>query len=197
MYNGGMNLENIKKLNIPKLPGIYQFKGKKGRIIYIGKAANLRSRVLSYWRESANHSPAKYSMLKQIDKINWIETESEIEALLLEANLIKKFQPAFNIVMRDDKRFVYIKVSLEDEIPGIFITRKIEKSGRYFGPFISVEAVRQTLKVIRKIWPYCAERKEKTKPCFYYQINRCLGICAGLISRKEYTGKVIKPIILF
>ena len=197
MYNGGMNLENIKKLNIPKSPGIYQFKDKKGRIIYIGKAANLRSRTLSYWRESANHSPAKYSMLKQIDKINWIETESEIEALLLEANLIKKFQPAFNIVMRDDKRFVYIKVSLEDEIPGIFITRKIEKSGKYFGPFISVEAVRQTLKVIRKIWPYCAERKPKKKPCFYYQINRCLGICAGLLSRKEYMGKVIKPIILF
>jgi excinuclease ABC subunit C len=197
VYNGGMNLEKTKKLNIPKSPGIYQFKDKKGKIVYIGKAANLRLRVLSYWRESANHSPAKYSMLKKIEKIDWEVTESEIEALLLEANLIKKYQPQYNVALRDDKRFVYIKVSTDDEIPGVFITRKIEKSGKYFGPFTSVEAVRETLKAIRKIWSFCAERKEKKKPCFYYQINRCLGICAGLLGRKEYMEKVVKPIILF
>lgn len=191
-----MNLAEVKKLNIPKSPGVYRFKDKKGKIIYIGKAADLRSRVLSYWRESANHSPAKYSMLKQIEKIEWTETESEIEALLLEANLIKKYQPQYNVVMRDDKRYIYIKVSLDDEIPGVFATRKIDKSGKYFGPFTSAEAVRETLKAIRKIWPYCLNRRAG-KFCFYHQIGRCAGICGGAISKKEYLEKVIKPIILF
>lgn len=199
-----MNLKDIKKLNlpagkagIPNSPGCYQFLDKKGDIIYIGKAANLKSRVSSYWRASANHSPVKKEMMKQIAGVRIIETDSEIEALLLEANLIKKHQPDFNVVMRDDKRHVYIKISLADEIPGVFLTRKIDKTGKYFGPFTSAEAVKQTLKIIRKIWPYCTERKIKSKPCFYYQINRCLGICAGIIGREEYMKKVIKPIVLF
>lgn len=192
-----MNIENVKKLNIPAVPGCYHFLNKKGKIIYIGKAANLKSRVLSYWRKSAQHSPAKQAMLKQIEKIKIVETDSEIEALLLEANLIKKYHPDFNVVMRDDKRHVYIKISLADEIPGVFVTRKVDKNGKYFGPFVSTDAVKQTLKAVRKIWPYCTERKKKIKPCFYYQINRCLGICGGVISREEYIKKVINPIILF
>ncbi|MDP3043465.1 MAG: excinuclease ABC subunit UvrC [bacterium] len=195
-----MNLENVKKLNIPKSPGVYQLLNKQGKIIYIGKAADLHSRVLSYWRRGVARNaltPAKRSMLKQIVKIKWIDVDSEIEALLLEANLIKKHQPLYNIVLRDDKRFLYIKVSVEDEIPGVFATRKITKAGKYFGPFTSATAVRETLKAIRKIWPYCNARKPQKKPCFYYQINLCAGICAGMISRKEYIDKIIKPIILF
>jgi len=192
-----MNLDNVKKLKIPTKPGSYQFYDKKGKIIYIGKAANLKSRVLSYWQKSANHSPAKYSMMKQIEKIKWIETDTEIEALLLEANLIKKYKPPFNITMRDDKRYIYLKISLEDEVPGLFITRKIDRSGKYFGPFTSAYAVKETLKAIRKIWPYCNERKTKNKPCFYYQIGKCTGVCANIISRKEYLDKVIKSIIMF
>ncbi len=192
-----MNISDIKKLNIPKSPGVYQFLDKNNKIIYVGKAADLRARVLSYWRKSAGHSPAKYSMMKRINKAEWIETGSEIEALLLEANLIKKIQPQYNIAMRDDKRYVYIKITVENEIPGVFITRKIDKSGKYFGPFTGVEAVKQTLKAVRKIWPYCAARKRQKKPCFYYQINRCAGICGGIVGRKEYMDKVIKPIILF
>lgn len=192
-----MNLENVKKLNIPKSSGVYQFLNGKGGIIYIGKAADLRSRVLSYWQKAANHTPAKRSMLKQIAKIEWIETDSEIEALLLEANLVKKHQPLYNVVLRDDKRFLYIKVSAEDEIPGVFATRKITKAGKYFGPFTSATAVRETLKAIRKIWPYCNARKRQKKPCFYHQIDLCAGICAGIISKKEYIDKIIKPIILF
>lgn len=192
-----MNLENAKKLNIPKSPGVYRFLNKQGKIIYIGKAANLASRVLSYWQKSAAHTPAKYSMLKQIAEIKWIDTESEIEALLLEANLIKKHQPPYNVVLRDDKRFLYIKVSTEDEIPGVFTTRKIAKAGKYFGPFTSAAAARETLKAIRKIWPYCNARKRQKKPCFYHQIDLCAGICAGMIGMKEYTEKIIHPIILF
>lgn len=192
-----MNLVQAKQFNIPKSPGVYQFFNNKGGIIYIGKAANLASRVLSYWQKSANHTPAKELMLKQVEKIKWIETSSEIEALLLEANLVKKFQPEFNVLLRDDKRFLYIKVSMEDEIPGVFAARKITKAGKYFGPFVSAAAVRETLKAIRKIWPYCSMRKLQKKPCFYHQIDLCAGVCGGVIKRREYIDKIINPIILF
>ncbi|MDD5071871.1 MAG: excinuclease ABC subunit UvrC [Patescibacteria group bacterium] len=191
-----MDIEEIKKLNIPTTPGCYQFLDKAGKIIYIGKAANLKSRVLSYWQKNADLTPAKKAMLLEVKKIKWIITESEIEALLLEANLIKKRQPKFNVVLRDDKRFVYIKISLEEEWPRVFMTRKLEKAGRYLGPFTSVEAVRETLKIIRKIWPYrsCARLPKKT--CLYFRINKCPGVCEAKISKQEYR-KIIKQIILF
>ena len=192
-----MKLEDIKKLNIPKAPGSYQFYNKAGEIIYIGKAANLNARVRSYWLKSANHSLYKAKMMPEIVKVTWEETETEIEALLLEANLIKKYQPHYNILMRDDKRFQYIKVSTEDEIPGVFTVRNIDKSGKYFGPFTKGLAVKETLKVVRKIWPYCTERKIKKKACFYSQIGKCTGVCAGKIDIEEYKEKIIKPIVLF
>jgi len=191
-----MNSDEIKKINIPKNPGCYLFKDKKGTILYVGKAVDLRSRVSSYWRESADHSPAKFSMLKKIDQVEWIEVDSEIEALLLEANLIKKHSPEYNIVMRDDKRYIYIKVATEDEYPRIFATRNLDKSGRFFGPFVSADAVYETLKIVRKIWPYrsCAHLPKKT--CLYYRINKCPGCCEKFITKAEY-GKIIKQIVLF
>ncbi|NTU98792.1 excinuclease ABC subunit UvrC [Candidatus Falkowbacteria bacterium] len=192
-----MTLDDVKKLNIPTLPGSYQFYNEAGGIIYVGKAANLKSRVLSYWQKSTEHTPAKAAMVKEVAVIKWVEVESEIEALLLESNLIKKHQPPFNVLLRDDKRFAYVKVSLEDEVPGVFVTRNISKSGKYYGPFVSVSAVKETLKIIRKIWPYCTERKIKAKPCFYHQVGRCLGVCGGVVTRKEYMDRVIKPIQLF
>ncbi|OGF24683.1 hypothetical protein A3H66_02655 [Candidatus Falkowbacteria bacterium RIFCSPLOWO2_02_FULL_45_21] len=195
--NINMSLEQVKKFNIPTTPGCYQFYNGRGEIIYIGKAANLKSRILSYWRASANHAPAKNKMLQEIKKIAWLVADSEIEALLLEANLIKKHQPYYNVLLRDDKRFAYIKISTEDEIPGVFITRRIDKSGKYFGPFISSLAARETIRAIRKIWPYCNMKQTQKRPCFYYQIGRCLGICAGKVSRQEYMRLVIKPLILF
>lgn len=191
-----MNLDDVKKLNIPTTPGSYQFKDETGEIIYIGKAANLRSRVLSYWRASANHSAAKYSMLKKIKKIEWIEVDSEVEALLLEANLIKKYQPQYNISLRDDKRHVYIKVSTEEVFPRVFMTRKLDKSGRFFGPFVSVEAVQETLKIIRRVWPYRSCKNMPKKACLYFRIGKCPGLCEKNISREDYS-KVIKNIILF
>ncbi|MCK4540308.1 excinuclease ABC subunit UvrC [Candidatus Parcubacteria bacterium] len=188
---------DIKKIKVSQSPGVYYFLNKQGKIIYIGKAANLKSRVFSYWRKSAGLSGAKQEMMRQIADIKCVETDSEIEALLLESNLIKKHQPKYNIDLRDDKRFVYIKISTEDEIPGVFITRKIEKQGKYFGPFISVFAVKDALKAIRKIWPYCTERKIKNKPCFYAQIGRCVGVCGGNFDLNEYKEKIIKPIVMF
>ncbi|MDD4900637.1 MAG: excinuclease ABC subunit UvrC [Patescibacteria group bacterium] len=192
-----MTLENLKKLNIPITPGSYQFYNVKGEIIYIGKAANLKSRVLSYWQKSANHAPAKSKMVAEVKKITWISVDSEIEALLLEANLIKKYQPYYNVLLRDDKRFAYIKISLSDEIPGVFITRQIDKSGKYFGPFVSSQAARETIKAVRKIFPYCTMRRAQKRPCFYHQIGRCLGVCGGIISQQEYMKRVIKPLIMF
>lgn len=191
-----MNLEKVKKLNISKSTGCYQFLNKKGEIIYVGKAANLRSRVMSYWRENAGHSPAKFSMMKQIEKIKIVETDSEIEALLLEANLIKKHQPQYNIVMRDDKRHVYIKISTEEEWPGVFMTRQIDKAGKYYGPFVSTEAVRETLKVIRKIWPFRTCKNMPKKACLYYRIGKCPGMCDMEVSKEAYK-KILKDISLF
>lgn len=192
-----MILEEIKQKNIPTSPGSYQFLNKENQIIYIGKAANLKNRVFSYWQKSAQLSPAKKRMILETKKIEWIETETEIEAFLLESNLIKKYQPYYNISLRDDKRFAYLKISLDDEIPGVFITRKIDKGGRYFGPFTSVNSLRQVLKILRKLWPYCTERKLQQKPCFSAQIGRCTGVCAGQQEIAEYKEKNIKQIILF
>jgi excinuclease ABC subunit C len=192
-----MDLAKARQLNIPSSSGCYFYYNRVGKIIYVGKAVNLKSRVLSYWLKSANHSSAKQKMLAEIIKISWEETDSEIEALLLEANLIKKHQPYYNIMLRDDKRHVYIKISTEDEIPGVFITRTIDKAGKYFGPFIKSESVKQVLKIIRKIWPYCTMRKTGDKPCFFYQISRCTGVCGQMISVKEYQQKIIRPITLF
>src|SRR6056297_3342071 len=115
-----MDLKTIKKLNIPSSPGCYFFYNEKSEIIYIGKASNLKSRVLSYWQKSADHTPAKYSMLKKVADIKWTETDTEIEALLLEANLVKKHQPPYNVALRDDKRYAYIKISTEEERPRVF-----------------------------------------------------------------------------
>jgi len=192
-----MTLEDIKQKNIPVSPGSYQFLNKNNKIIYIGKAANLKNRIFSYWQKGSQLNSSKKKMLLEINKIEWIETETEIEAFLLESNLIKKFQPYYNVSLRDDKRFAYIKISLEDLVPGVFITRKIDKEGKYFGPFISVTVLREVLKIIRKIWPYCTERKLQKKPCFSAQIGRCTGVCAGRQEVSEYKEKIIKPIILF
>jgi excinuclease ABC subunit C len=186
---------NIKTLNLPTSPGIYKFFNAQGELIYIGKAANLKSRVSSYWRESADHSPAKYSMVQQITEVKWIETESEIEALLLEANLIKKFHPPYNIVMRDDKRYIYIKISSE-EWPRIFMTRILDHSGKYFGPFVSTEAVRETLKVIRKIWPYRSCAHLPKRACLYYALGKCPGMCESKADKGTYL-KTVRNIILF
>jgi excinuclease ABC subunit C len=190
-------LDKAKQFDIPKLPGSYQFYDAAGKLLYVGKAANLKSRVLSYWQKSTDHSPAKAAMVKEVAEIKWIETDSEIEALLLESNLIKKYQPPFNVLLRDDKRFAYVKVSLDDEIPGVFVTRTIDKAGKYYGPFVSSGALKETLKTIRKIWPYCTTRKPQPKPCFYHQVGRCIGICGGVVTKKEYLDKVIRPIMLF
>lgn len=190
-----MNLEKIKKLNIKRGPGCYQFLEKNGKILYIGKAASLKNRVSSYWQKNASHSSAKHSMLKKIDEIKIIETDSEIEALLLEANLIKKHQPPYNVVMRDDKRYQYIKIT-NDELPRVIAIRNIDRTGRYFGPFTSGTAVRETIKAISKIFPSgrfitLPEGKTNEK-----KIKRYPELYQTPKNKKEYM-KIIKQITTF
>ncbi|MBL7057779.1 excinuclease ABC subunit UvrC [Patescibacteria group bacterium] len=191
-----MNLAQIKKISIPTTPGCYQYLNSKKEIIYVGKAANLKSRIFSYWHTSANHSLMKQKMMQEIKEVKIIECDSEMEALLLEANLIKKIQPYYNILLRDDKRYSYIKISTEEEWPRIFQTRTIDNSGRYFGPFTSGEAVKIILKTLQDIWPYRSCRALPKKPCLYFHINRCPGMCANHTTPDKYK-KTVNKIISF
>jgi len=189
-----MKLEQVKNLNIPESPGCYEFFDGAGEIIYAGKAVNLKSRVLSYWQKGSGLTPAKERMVGEIARVKWITVESEVEAFLLEANLIKKYQPKYNILFRDDKRFSYIKVSTEEEWPRIYSTRTIDKSGRYFGPFTSGLAVRETLKIIRRIWPYRTCKNLPKRACLYYHVGKCAGMCEEKISRKDYLDYIKQAI---
>ena len=189
------NLEKVKLLSLPLGPGVYQFYDQSKQIIYIGKAVNLRRRVLSYWQNYHQLTPAKQQLVDSIAHIKWQETGSEIEALLLEASLIKKYQPKYNIVWRDDKRYIYIAISA-DAFPRVYLTRKLAPSGQFFGPFTSVQAARETLKAIRKIWPYRSCRAMPKRVCLYYQLGQCPGPCQGLISKSAYQ-KIIHQLSLF
>ena len=189
------NLEKVKLLSLPLGPGVYQFYDQSKQIIYIGKAVNLRRRVLSYWQNYCQLTPAKQQLVDSIAHIKWQETGSEIEALLLEASLIKKYQPKYNIVWRDDKRYIYIAISA-DAFPRVYLTRKLAPSGQFFGPFTSVQAARETLKAIRKIWPYRSCRAMPKRVCLYYQLGQCPGPCQGLISKSAYQ-KIIHQLSLF
>ena len=189
------NLAKVKLLSLPSGPGVYQFYDQSKQIIYIGKAINLRRRILSYWQNYRQLTPAKQQLVNSVAAIKWQETGSEIEALLLEASLIKKYQPKYNIIWRDDKRYIYIAISA-DTFPRIYLTRKLLPSGQFFGPFTSVQAARETLKAIRKIWPYRSCRTMPKRVCLYYQLGQCPGPCQGLISKSAYQ-KIIHQISLF
>ncbi|MBI4262705.1 GIY-YIG nuclease family protein, partial [Candidatus Uhrbacteria bacterium] len=211
-----MTKQLLKQLQqLPATPGVYQFYDSGRKLLYIGKASILKSRVASYFRSEAALSAAKQELVRQIHRLKYIETTSEIEALLLEASLIKQYHPPFNVLMRDDKSYVYIKVSTEEEWPRVLATRKLDKAGTYFGPFTSSNAVRETLRVLRKIIPYrCNSRpiasrvwqlasgqklgasSKKVRACLWFHLGRCPGTCVGAISKIEYR-KNIRRITLF
>lgn len=176
--------------SIPRRPGVYIFRDVAGKVLYVGKAIDLYSRVSSYF--SASHISSGNvktgGLIEEINSCQTIEVESELEALILEANLIKKYLPKFNVRLTDDKDYLYIKVTKEP-FPRIITARKKDLYGvkRYFGPFPSGNVVRGTLKKLRRIFPWCSSPpKTKLRPCFYYHLGLCLGPCAGKIDRKEY-----------
>ena len=186
---------------LPHAPGVYLMKNADGNIIYIGKAASLHKRVKSYFSSRKKLSSKAQLMVGDIADIDFFVTSSEQEALILELNLIKRYRPRYNVSLKDDKSFPYLKVDIDNEWPRIYVTRRREQDdGRYFGPFTSVRSVKQTLQVIREIFPIRSCKKHitgnDTRPCLKYYINRCPGPCIGAVSKEEYAG-IIRQIVLF
>lgn len=176
---------------LPEKPGCYIMKNAAGEVIYVGKAVVLKNRVRSYFQERGQQDRKVRKLSQQIADLEWIVVGSELEALILEMNLIKKYRPRFNVRLKDDKRYPYIKVSMSDPFPKVTVTRQMLKDGsRYFGPYTSVWAVHQTLDVLRKIFPYLTCDREITgkdaRPCLYYDIKLCTGPCIGAIDQAGY-----------
>lgn len=187
--------------NLPDKPGVYLMKNSLGEVIYVGKAKVLKNRVKSYFQNSKNHSEKVRVMVKNIAEFEYIVTDSEMEALILECNLIKKYSPKYNILLKDDKFYPFIKITIKDDFPRVFVTRNYAKDGsKYFGPYTNGAAVYETINLIYKIFPLrtcklaIKENGELVRPCLNYHIKKCLGPCGGHISKKEY-GKMISDII--
>ena len=181
--------------NLPTRPGVYLMKDRYGKIIYIGKAINLRNRVRSYFHASANHPPKVQRLVSRISDIDFIVTDSELEALILECNLIKRHRPRFNVRFKDDKRYPYIKVTWQDDFPKVVLTRRMQQDGaRYYGPFAAAWAVHQTLHTLRRIFPYLTCDRTITgqdrRACLYADIGLCLGPCIGSSSKEEYRAMI-------
>ena len=182
---------------LPTNPGVYLMKDERGEVIYVGKAINLRHRVRSYFHSPQSHAErAKvWRLVERIRHIEFIVTDSELEALVLECNLIKKYKPHFNVRLKDDKRYPYIKVTWQEPFPKVFVTRRMENDGaRYFGPFTAVWAVHQTMDTLRKIFPYLTCDRDITgkdkRACLYYDIGLCLAPCIGVASRDDYRAMI-------
>ncbi len=185
---------------LPKKPGVYVFKDAEGLVLYVGKAVNLKNRVTSYFKKDGgdNRGPRIELMISQIRDLNFTVTDNELESLILEKNFIKQLKPRYNVDLRDDKNYVFIKINIHDEIPTIGYERKItDKNAKYFGPYTSGLSLKDTLRLVRKIFPYCANKKIGQKPCFYYHIGKCPGVCFGKITLEEYKSNYIKKIIQF
>lgn len=184
-------IEQILK-NLPGKPGVYLHKNAQGKVIYVGKAVNLKNRVRSYFHKSASFSsPKTRRLVEEIADIEFIIAESELEALLLENTLIKKHQPRYNVRLKDDKRYPYIKVHWQDPFPRITTTRRLINDGaRYFGPYTAAWAAYQTLDLVRKIFPYLTCTRvidgKDERACLYYHIGRCAAPCIGAVNQAEY-----------
>ena len=194
--------DHLKKL--PAQPGVYLMKDKFDNIIYVGKAVSLKNRVRQYFQSSKNHPSKVKSMVKNIYKFEYIITDSELEALILECNLIKQYRPKYNVLLRDDKTYPYIKVTTNEDFPRVLKVRRVLKDkARYFGPYTNTTAVNDTLEIIRNTYPIRTCNididkaiKNKMRPCLNMHIKKCVGPCTGNVSKEDY-NKMIEEIILF
>ena len=185
-----MNLVEEKLKTLPNNPGVYLMKNSAGKIIYVGKAKILKNRVRQYFQKNKNHSPKVLAMVKKISDFETIVTASEVEALILECNLIKKFRPRYNISLKDDKTYPFLKITAE-KFPRILITRKkIRDGAKYFGPYTNGLAVKETLQLLRKIFPLRTCKNFQNRPCLEFHIKRCPAPCAEKISREDYLSIV-------
>ena len=189
--------------SLPDRPGVYVMKDRSNRVIYVGKASSLRNRVRSYFQSSEGLPKRTQVLIDRICDFEYIVTDSEVEALILENNLIKKYRPWFNIQLRDDKTYPFIKITLEEDFPRILITREVEQDGsRYFGPFTDVGAMHNTLRFLKSLFPIrsCSKKidegcTQEIRPCLNYHIKKCLSPCTGRISKEAYR-ELINQIIL-
>lgn len=190
-------MTKINLVKLPHHPGVYLFKNDRGKVIYVGKAIDLRNRVGSYFQQSSRLLPRTKLMVAKIADLETIRVESELEALILEANLIKKFRPYYNVRLKDDKDYLYIKFTKED-FPTVQLARVREVKGakKYFGPFPDARAARTTYKLLRKLFPFRTCKPNQGKPCFYYHLGMCLGVCIGAVDRPTY-AKMIRQMISF
>ncbi|MBW9150850.1 excinuclease ABC subunit UvrC [Clostridium estertheticum] len=186
---------------LPDAPGVYLMKNNLGEIIYVGKAKILKNRVRQYFKSSKNHSVKVMAMVKNIAEFEYIVTDSEMEALILECNLIKKYSPRYNILLKDDKHYPFIKITINEEFPRVFVTRNIANDGgRYFGPYTDSAAVYSTIELIKQIFPLRTCRRNikegvlYDRPCLNYHIGLCKAPCTGYISKEDY-GKIIKGVL--
>ncbi len=191
--------EQLKQL--PASPGVYLMKDAERNILYVGKAASLRHRVRSYFVGGQKLLPKIQRMVARVNDLEFFVTNSEQEALILENNLIKRYRPHYNVRLKDDKTFPYLRINLNEDWPRVYITRRLEENGaRYFGPFASARSVRQTLKILKGIFPFRSCSRTITgndaRPCLEYHIHHCVGPCIGAVSKQEY-AEVIKQVILF
>lgn len=195
--------EDLRELikEFPQLPGVYLMKSEAEKIIYVGKAKNLRARVRSYFSDSPDHSPKTKLLVRQIHSIDTILTKTEVEAFLLEASLIKKYRPRYNIRLKDDKSYPYIRVSMTDQFPRLYLARKVKKDGSlYFGPYLSGQAVWGTIRFLNHTFQLrdCKDAfmASRRRPCLTHQIGRCTAPCVNLISPTEY-GEDVKQAVQF
>ncbi len=192
--------EDLKML--PDRPGVYLMKDVNGKIIYVGKAISLKNRVRSYFQASRNLSLRIQNMVSLVDRVEYITTDSEMEALVLECNLIKEEHPKYNIRLRDDKQYPWVKITLAESFPQVYITRKMKKDGsKYYGPYTNVSSLRETFRLIRQIFPlrscrHDLDREKIERPCLNYHIRRCLAPCAGEINQAAYR-EMIHQVCIF
>jgi len=187
---------------IPKLPGIYIMKGSKNEILYIGKAKSLNSRVRSYFQNARTLHPRTRIFIKKVRDIKFLTTGTEAEALILESNFIKKHQPRYNVLLKDDKHYPYLRLTTQELFPRLEVVRKVKKDGAtYFGPYTMVKEVRETIRLIYKIFPLRQSRdsldgRAQRRPCLNHQMGRCLAPCAGYITAEDY-AQVVGDVVLF
>lgn len=194
--------EKLKTL--PDKPGVYMMRNENHEIIYVGKAISLKNRVRQYFQSSKNHPPKVRAMVSHISTFEYIVTDTELEALILECNLIKENRPKYNVLLRDDKTYPYIKVTTNEEYPRVIKTRKVIKDkAKYFGPYTNIGALNETLEVIHNLYPIrtCSKNVErmienKERPCLNYHIKKCIGPCTGLVNKEEYMH-IVQEIIMF
>lgn len=187
-----------KLAHLPSSPGVYLFKNEQGEIIYIGKAAVLADRVRSYFQRGADHSPKTSLLVSHITDVETMVTRSELEALILESNLVKRHKPRFNIVLRDDKQYPYVRLPIKDDFPRLSIVRRVHKDGAlYYGPYTPANALRETLKVIKHVFPLatCTIEIDGTadRACIEFEIKRCMAPCTGNQSKEEY-HQIVKQV---